>query len=104
MIRKTPAKTMAGSIVWPYRTTSRCSNNSDGSSAPDASKRSLHLGRTGRPEASGDSALLIETRAFEQEDVLHRDHVALHARDFGNLGDVALAVGLTRDLDDQMNR
>src|SRR6187397_2190499 len=56
----------------------------------------------GRAESSTDTAILVETRLLEQEDVLHGDHLALHPGDLGDRRDLAGAVGETRDLHDDL--
>src|SRR5262245_59907621 len=56
----------------------------------------------GRAEPADDLPLLRDAELLEQEDLLHRDHVAFHAGDLGNADDLAGAVAharlLTEDL------
>src|SRR5262244_2322789 len=56
-----------------------------------------------RPETTQYFAVLAEARSFEEEDVLHRDHLALHPGDLGDPGHLAGAIGETRDLHDQID-
>ena len=50
----------------------------------------------GGAEAASDFAAGVDAGALEHEDVLHRDHVAFHAGDLGDLRHAARAVGHAR--------
>src|SRR5205085_6191730 len=56
-----------------------------------------------RLELPDDLALLVHAAPLEEENLLHRDDVALHARDLGDGGDAARAVGEARDLYDEVD-
>src|SRR5579859_964046 len=58
----------------------------------------------GRDEMPLDSAVLERRCADELVDLLHLEDVALHAGDLRDAGDLALAVGEPRELDDDAYR
>src|SRR3954469_14526200 len=58
---------------------------------------------SGSDEAAGDPALLVEALLLEEEDVLHGDDVALHARHLRDRGHPAAAVAESLLLHDQMD-
>ena len=81
-----------------------CSNMSIGSRMPIVASCSAHFGRT--PVARNrpiDLAFRVHAGALEQEDVLHRDDVLLHAGDLGDRRHLARAVGHARDLHDDVD-
>src|SRR5678816_811684 len=105
MMKNTPAKTMAGSNM--RRPLPHYFKMLEQIRRKLRSRRNEALAalraHAGGAETARHPALLIEAGALEHEDVLQRDHVAFHSRDLGHLRDVALAVGLTGNLNDQVD-
>src|SRR3546814_11725135 len=67
----------------------------------------LELGNELRPDAGGDvaavdAALAVGRFAAEAEDLLHGDHVALHAGDFLQADEASPTVAHALDLDDDV--
>lgn len=63
----------------------------------------FRLGDAGGAMATNQHAIGVFTEDIVQEDILRHDHIAFHAKHFGDVDDAARAVAQTGGLDHHIN-